>query len=197
MISRSETIGALAAALSKAQSEFDHAKKDVNNTFFKSKYADLAGCIDAARAQLSANGLSVSQYTDLDETGRMLLFTILMHSSGEWISGKYPISPVKNDPQGIGSAITYARRYSFCAITGIASDDDDGNAASGKSNESGKYSEQTMKLVIDYSRQIDNASDLQNLQNIWTVIPKEYQNLLLVNKDDKKKILSKPEAEAA
>lgn len=127
---QSESINELATALSKAQGEFDHAKKDVNNTFFKSKYADLASCIDAARVHLAKHGLSVAQTTGLHE-GLLILETMLMHSSGEWIKGIYPIEPVKRDPQGFGSAITYARRYCFCAITGIASDDDDGNSASG------------------------------------------------------------------
>jgi len=127
----SPSIAALAAALSKAQGQFDHAKKDANNPFFKSKYADLASVIDAAKPHLAANGLAVVQTTSLTATG-MVLVTYLIHSSGEFMSGQYPIKPTKDDPQGMGSAITYARRYSFSAITGIASDDDDGNAASAK-----------------------------------------------------------------
>ena len=131
---KSESIKELATALSKAQSQFDHAKKDVKNEFFKSKYADLASVIDAAKEHLGKNGLSVSQLTNVDENGNILLETILMHSSGEWISGVYPIKPIKTDPQAYGSAMTYARRYAFSAITGIAADDDDGNAASQQSN---------------------------------------------------------------
>ena len=129
-MSRSESIKELAAALSKAQGAFDHAKKDVKNEFFKSKYADLASVIDAAKKPLSDNGLSVCQICDTTETGDVILETILMHTSGEFISGRYPIRPVKADPQAMGSAITYARRYAFSAITGIAADDDDGNGAS-------------------------------------------------------------------
>jgi len=128
---KSDNINELAAALSKAQGAFDHAKKDVNNAFFKSKYADLASCIDAAKTALAANGLAVVQSTDV-ENDELVLITTLMHASGQWVDSKYPIRPVKNDPQGMGSAITYGRRYAFCAITGIAADDDDGNAASGK-----------------------------------------------------------------
>jgi hypothetical protein len=127
----SESIKELAGALSKAQGAFDHAKKDVKNDFFKSRYADLAGCIDAAKAHLAANGLAVSQITDI-ANGEIILTTVLMHSSGEYISGSYPVKPIKQDPQAFGSALTYARRYAFCAITGIASDDDDGNSASQK-----------------------------------------------------------------
>lgn len=127
----SEQINELAAAMAKAQGAFDHAKKDVANAFFKSKYADLASVIDAAKKPLADNGLTVIQTTEFDESHGVILVTTLAHSSGQWITGRYPIHPVKNDPQSFGSAITYARRYCFSAITGIAADDDDGNAASG------------------------------------------------------------------
>lgn len=130
-MNKSESIKDLAAAMAKAQGAFDHAKKDVSNTFFKSKYADLASVIDAAKKPLADNGLSVIQTTEFDESHGVILVTTLAHSSGQWISGRYPINPVKNDPQSMGSATTYARRYCFSAITGIAADDDDGNAASG------------------------------------------------------------------
>jgi hypothetical protein len=130
---QSETIAELAKALAAAQGEMGHATKDVSNTFFKSKYADLPAVIDAARPALAKNGLAVVQVTEFDEQGNVGLMTQLMHSSGQWVRGWYPIRPVKNDPQGIGSALTYARRYSYQGMAGIASaaDDDDGNAASG------------------------------------------------------------------
>lgn len=127
---KSESIAELAKALSKAQGDFDHAKKDSAGPFAKSFYADLANVIDAAKKPLADNGLAVSQIIVADENGNVNLETILMHASGEWISGTYPVRPVKTDPQSMGSAITYARRYSFSAITGIAADDDDGNEAS-------------------------------------------------------------------
>ncbi|CAM6005666.1 unnamed protein product [Sphagnum balticum] len=129
-MNKSETIGELTKALAKAQGAFEHASKETRNEFFKSKYANLANVIDAAKKPLADNGLAVFQSTDTDENGKVFLITILSHSSGEWISGKYPIAPIKQDPQGYGSAFTYARRYAFSAITGIAADDDDGNAAS-------------------------------------------------------------------
>lgn len=133
MTEQFESIAKLSEALSKAQGKFDHAKKDVKNEFFKSKYADLASVIDAAKDALSENGLAVIQTTRVSPEGKVTLITTLSHSSGEWIKGEYPISPVKQDPQGMGSALTYARRYCFSSITGIASDDDDGNSASGNS----------------------------------------------------------------
>ena len=175
---KSENINELAAALSKAQGQFDHAKKDVANAFFKSKYADLASCIDAAKTALAANGLAVVQSTDFDND-RLVLITTLMHSSGQWIDSKYPIQPVKNDPQGMGSAMTYSRRYAFCAITGIAADDDDGNAASGKASLNADQ-------VADFTAQIQSASDLQNLLAIWQTVPKAFHKDLVKVKDSMK-----------
>ena len=88
---------------------------------------------ESARKALAENGLAVTQTTDVGESGEMVMLTTLMHTSGEWIGGVYPIRPTQNTPQGMGSAITYARRYSLSALLGLtADDDDDGNAASGK-----------------------------------------------------------------
>lgn len=129
-MNQSTTIGALAASLAKAQKSFKPAIKDANNPFFKSKYVDLAGAIDAVRDALADNGLALVQSTDAGD--KMVLHTTLLHSSGEWISGTYPITAVKTDPQGIGSAVTYARRYSLMALLGIAAEDDDGEAAHGR-----------------------------------------------------------------
>lgn len=156
---KSESIKELAASLSKAQGQFDHAKKDVKNEFFKSRYADLAGVIDAAKKPLSDNGLAIVQLVDTDQDGALYLETMLLHSSGEWISGKYPIRPVKPDPQSVGSAITYARRYAFSALTGIAADDDDGNAAS------------QGKPQVDYSASLLGSKDQDELKTNWERIP--------------------------
>lgn len=131
---QTESIKELSAALAKAQGVMTHAGKTVDNPYFKSKYADLSAVIDAAKPALAANGLSVMQITEMDEHSNITLVTQLNHSSGEWVRGYYPVKPTKNDPQGLGSALTYARRYAYGAITGVAAagEDDDGNAASGK-----------------------------------------------------------------
>ena len=129
---KSETICELAKALSKAQSSYNSLIKDSTNPFFKSKYADLAACIECIRQPLADNGLSVVQSTGY-ENGIIYVETIIMHSSGEWISGKYPLTPSKNnDPQALGAALTYARRYALTAMLGIAAEDDDGNYANNK-----------------------------------------------------------------
>lgn len=139
---RSTSIGKLALALSKAQGAMTNAAKAADNPFFHSKYADLASVWDACRAPLSSNELAVIQIPGESTSGRVAVETLLAHSSGEWISSRITLKPVKDDPQGVGSAITYARRYGLQAIAGIASEDDDGNAASGKSGSQGTDKQQ-------------------------------------------------------
>jgi hypothetical protein len=163
---KSESIKELALALSKAQGLFDHAKKDVSNDFFKKNYADLASVIDAAKKPLSDNGLSIVQLVDTDQDGSVSLETILMHISGEWISGKYPIKPMKPDPQSYGSAITYARRYAFSAITGIAADDDDGESAS----DSGIPPERVKSIGI-HADMINKCTTVKELEITWGTVP--------------------------
>ena len=125
---QSESIAALAAALSKAQADITGALKDSSNPFFKSKYADLASCWDACRKQLAANGLCVIQTTGMTDAG-LVLITTLAHSSGEWILGHLPVAAKDSSPQAQGSGITYARRYALAAIVGLAQIDDDAEAA--------------------------------------------------------------------
>jgi len=134
---QSETIGKLAEALAKAQAVMEGATKGSANPFFKSKYADLGAVWDACRKPLSDNGLSVVQVSEFipEQPDMVCVVTTLMHASGEWIGGRLAVRPVKQDPQGVGSCITYLRRYSLQSIVGIAPEDDDGNAASGLRNE--------------------------------------------------------------
>jgi hypothetical protein len=129
----SPEIGKLAEALAKAQGAIEGARRDSSNPFFKSKYADLASVWDACRKALSDNALSVIQTTEAPEFPQTVIVdTRLCHSSGEWVQGRIVMKPVKDDPQGIGSCLTYARRYALSAMVGIAPEDDDGNAATGK-----------------------------------------------------------------
>ena len=124
---KSESIKQLASALMVFHIKIDTIKKDATNPFFKSKYASLSNILDAIKIPLAESDLSFSQHP-MGENG---LSTILMHKSGEWIGSHFTMKPVKNDPQGIGSCITYMRRYALSAILGLNIDeDDDGNAAS-------------------------------------------------------------------
>lgn len=122
----------LFAALSNVQSELRGAAKESRNPFYKSKYSDLQSTWEACRDALVKNGFCVVQTTDCNEFGDYLV-TTLGHKSGESISGKYPLKPIKpNDPQALGSALSYARRYSLAAIVGVYSTDDDGESAMGR-----------------------------------------------------------------
>ena len=125
----SEQINELATALAKAQNKIKSASKDSNNPHFNRKYADLASVWNACREPLTENGLSVVQIP-ADQNGRVSLTTMLMHTSGQFISSELSTRPTKDDAQGLGSAITYLRRYGLAAMVGVApDDDDDGNGA--------------------------------------------------------------------
>ncbi len=130
-MNRSDSIAKLAEALAKAQGNMGKAVKGSANPFFKSKYADLAAVVDAIRQPFAENGLSYVQGADTDEQGNVTVETILMHVSGEWISSRLTMKPAKNDPQGVGSTISYIRRYSLQSMAGLATEDDDGNTATG------------------------------------------------------------------
>jgi hypothetical protein len=124
----SPTIGALAAALAKAQAEIEGASKDKLNPHFKSRYADLASVWDACRSPLTGNGLSVVQ-VPMASGPTVTVVTMMMHSSGEWLRGDLTMTAQQNTPQSVGSAITYARRYALAAMAGVAPEDDDGEQA--------------------------------------------------------------------
>ena len=124
---KSESIKEIATALCKFQGEVETIRKGETNPFFKSKYASLADILNVIRKPLADNGLSFVQFP----TGEHCLTTMLMHTSGEYISDSYNMTPTKNDPQGLGSVITYQRRYALGAILGLNIDeDDDGNSGS-------------------------------------------------------------------
>ena len=125
----SEQIDELAAALSAAQSEMEHATKDRINPAFKSRYADLASIVDACRAPLTKHGLCFVQAPSVDGN-TVSVETRLMHKSGQWVSTTISCSVPDGKATTIGSAVTYLRRYSLAAMTSIAPDDDDGQAAS-------------------------------------------------------------------
>lgn len=128
---KSETLIEFSKAFAKTQQEMKQPLKDANNPFFKSKYVPLENVVEAITESASKNGLSFTQFPSSDEAGNVTVGTLVMHNSGEWIEyDPIKMKPVKNDPQSIGSAITYAKRYALSAIFGITSDqDDDGNEA--------------------------------------------------------------------
>lgn len=145
----------IASALVKAQRGFAPALKTSTNPHFRSKYVDLAGCVEAVVDSLNAAGIALIQRTSQDDTG-VTVETVFVHESGEMLEcGKLHVPAAKQDPQGYGSALTYARRYSLMAACGIAPEDDDGNAASRKrevvqpSEPNVKFIEQQL-VVMEY-----------------------------------------------
>jgi hypothetical protein len=133
-MNKSESIKQIAVALCNVQAKLRGAKADAENPYFKSKYADLASVVDAAKALLAENGLSVVQTAEM--VGNVpCLNTCLLHTSGEWISGSLPLYPKTLDPQAMGSALTYARRYSYAAMIGVVQADDDGEKAMVRSDQ--------------------------------------------------------------
>ncbi len=162
-MNKSETIAKLADALAKAQGDIKGAVKDSQNPFFHSSYADLAAVWEACRQSLRKSGLSVIQFPQppASESG---LETVLVHSSGEWISGEIRMKPVKDDPQGWGSCITYFRRYGLAAIVGIAQVDDDGNEASGKPKVNTKEAAQEVqRQKIEDMKEVQLAGEFRTV----------------------------------
>ena len=124
------TFSQIAAALVKAQKEFGPALKSSTNPHFRSRYADLAACVEAVIDALNSNGIALTQRLSPCDDG-VIVETVFIHESGEVINcGQLHVPASKQDPQGYGSALTYARRHSLMAACGIAPEDDDGNAGS-------------------------------------------------------------------
>lgn len=148
----------IAAALVKAQKEFGPALKSSTNPHFKSKYADLSACVEAVIDALNNNGVMLMQKTMPDTSG-VTVETVFVHESGETIEcGQLHVPANKQDAQGYGSALTYARRYSLMAACGMAPEDDDGNAAS-------KERSRPISInIAEYLAEIDNATTMDGLQ---------------------------------
>jgi hypothetical protein len=157
----SEKIDLISDALSKAQSKVQTAKKDANNPFFKSKYADLASNWEACRGPLTENGLAVVQFPTSEpltckveretspdhwellevEGTRVSVETVLTHSSGQFFSEVLSAVVPETKPQAIGSAITYLRRYMLQSVAGVAPEEDDGEAAHGRQDGKAQYNQ--------------------------------------------------------
>jgi hypothetical protein len=142
-VRRSLTLGGLAKALARAQAELKNPPKESVNPHFKSRYADLATVRDVVVPVLAKHGLAVMQLPcELDD--HPALTTLLVHGeSGEWVETTIRLRPGKLDPQGVGSALTYLRRYSLQSVAGVAADDDDdGNQGSVAHSPPGRQTQQ-------------------------------------------------------
>lgn len=155
----------IATAFVKAQKEFGPALKTHTNPAFKSRYADLSACVEAVVDALNNNGIGMMQQTREDSTG-VTVETVFIHESGETLaSGPLHVPASKQDPQGYGSALTYARRYSLMAACGIAPEDDDGNASSNRRQDS----RQTVvrmpdNVLADWMAYVEEAGSVGDLK---------------------------------
>ena len=138
----SESIKALAPALTAALGKLEGAAKNAKNPHFKNTYADLASVVEASREILAAQDLAVMQSPGLIVEGRLQLFTRIIHKSGEWIEGEFHMPLAKSDPQATLATLTYARRGALMAILGIPAVDDDGETAVGRGEEKSPPPEQ-------------------------------------------------------
>lgn len=154
----------IAAAFIKAKKAFAPAIKNASNPHFRSKYADLAACIEAVDEPFLNAGIAMYQETFEDATG-VTVETVLLHESGESMRcGKLHVPASKQDPQGYGSALTYARRYSLMAACGIAPEDDDGNAATKQTQAKPKNNVLDDAAAIAAMR---SAPDIQTLNKYY------------------------------
>lgn len=164
------------AALAAAQMQMGKALKDSANPAFKSKYADLASVMDACMGALNGNGIAVFQPTVDDESGRYVK-TILAHVSGQTLECRVPLIVQKNDMQGYGSAVTYARRYGLMSMAGIAPEDDDGNAAAkaaplvDERPAKARTAPPIDKAIREAAEYLKGASDLPDLKVRWNNLP--------------------------
>lgn len=142
----SEQTNELAQALSKAQGEMHNAELDKKNPHFSSKYASLAAIRNTVSKPLANNGISYVQMTGVDENGQFVLFTRLTHSSGQYMESRFPLPVNLDKMQAMGSALSYARRYTLAAVCGIAAGEDDDDAESAPNNQPPRSQQQPAKI---------------------------------------------------
>lgn len=165
----SETITKIAEALLTAQKAISFAAKDAKNPHFKNTYADLPAVVNAVKPALNDAGIVFIQSGSPSDDGRLHLTTRLLHSSGEFLEDTLVMPLPKQDPQGYGSAMTYARRYALAAIAGLYQDDDDGNAGSGVPEVKHKPARTqptglTDGTRADFMAEMDAASSIEELR---------------------------------
>lgn len=187
------SVGQLGAALAKAQASIQPATKTGLNPHYGNRYADLASVWAACRDSLTRNGLSVVQMPDYDPRAHCVsVTTILLHSSGEYIVSTARTPIAKTDAQGVGSAITYLRRYGLAAFVGVAPDDDDGEAAirAGSSTENaGRKPESASPAVWPYGKRRGAllrelaADDLEKGRD-WCVEKDQKKHAMLIRQID-------------
>lgn len=170
----------ITTALVKAQKSFAPALKTATNPHYRNQYADLASCIEAVIDALNDNGIALVQRTHDSDNG-VAVETLFIHESGETLSGGILHVPAsKQDAQGYGSALTYARRYSLMSACGIAPEDDDGNASAKSPAKPmprvAATETRKAKPLEEIAPLVAGANNLTELQLIWTGLTAEEKN---------------------
>lgn len=179
-------IDQLSAALSAAQGELENASKNSRNPHFRSKYADLAEIINTVRPVFAKHGLAIVQSPSYAD-GLVSVTTLLTHKSGQWIRDVASAPAPKLDPQGVGSAVTYLRRYAIGAFACIASEaDDDGNAASAKP----RNNTPSKEAIAQATAELRSCKTLDDLKAAFGSFPAEVRTLVSNIKDEMKEALS-------
>jgi hypothetical protein len=182
---KSNNLSELAKSMILFQVKVESIKKDAKNPFFKSSYASLSNILDAIKEPLIESGLTVLQFP----TGDYGLTTILLHESGEYLKSEYSMRPVKDDPQGRGSAITYARRYALASVLSLNIDeDDDGNTATYGGKNPQEAEDNNKQWLNKGSKDFENAKEKLSAGKITIAdvrkhykVSKEVESLLINN----------------
>lgn len=182
---KSNQVSTLAKSMILFQVKVESIKKDAKNPFFKSSYASLSNILDAIKEPLIESGLSILQFP----TGDYGLTTILLHESGEYLKSEYTMRPVKDDPQGRGSAITYARRYALASVLCLNIDeDDDGNTATYGGKNPQEAEDNNKQWLNKGSKDFENAKEKLAAGKITIAdvrkhykVSKEVESLLINN----------------
>lgn len=165
----SENIQDIAKALVLAQKEIEPARKNAQNPFYKSKYADLGEVIDAVKSPLNNHGIAFLQMCGVGADGGDVVTTMLLHETGQFIATETKIHAIKQDPQEYGKAISYAKRYALQAALGLATEDDDGNSASGKSDQHKAQQKAPAKQTANPEPpKVEIVTDNKVLNDAWT-----------------------------
>lgn len=194
-MNKSESIANIAKALSDFQAEVKQPLKDKDNPFFKSKYVPLESVVEAINDIANKHGLSFTQWALNDETNRIGVATMLLHTSGEFI--EYPpiyMKSEKDTAQGAGSVITYAKRYALSAIFGITSDqDDDANEASGNGKPAKPKAEDiSIERLKDAYEELDRVQvQEKSFQTVYNELKeKKFTHEMILEAIAKKKTLA-------
>ena len=189
-MTRSPEIHELATALAKAQGQIVGAAKSAANPYFKSKYADLESVWEACRKPLTDHGLSILQspHTEtVDGVLRVSVDTMLLHTSGQYISDTMTVAAKDDSPQALGSCVTYLRRYALQSFAGVAPTDDDGEAAEGRTNGKAKQSQpvtaRTPAGFEDWLQRLsfEAVSGSVKLRAAWRESKPEFRDYLTVH----------------